>query len=103
MQLGSRPVDTTSLLSILRGSRPIHKDTEMMPHEERRLFFTSIRNQRGGGVVLGTGADEVACRGRALPTKFRSLDFDDGEEGGIPRCPVLSGTQLHSLHPCCSE
>lgn len=67
-------------------------------------LFAPIRNQRGGGVALGTGAETVACRGRPLPTKLGPGILNvGGEEGECARCPRLSRTQLHALHLCCSK
>lgn len=102
MQLGSRPVDTTSLLSTLRRSRLILKDTEMMPGKPGRrkggLSSLLSRTREGEGWYLGQGLTPSPVEGARSPrSSGRWTLNDDGEEGGIPRYPVLSGTQLHHL------
>lgn len=56
-------------------------------------------------MALGTGAEAVACRGRALPTKFGPRDFECWWGGGRNLPAVLGSPELsfrlYTL--CCSK
>lgn len=66
----------------------------------KEAFLHFYLEQRGGGVVLGTGLTPSPVEGARSPRSSGAWTLNDGgEEGRIPRCPGLFGIQLHSLQP----